>query len=114
MTEFQKSKDSPKEGEDTLEESVSLGDTLEENDTLGEVSSEEEDTLEYCGDDILFKSFDALKQMIIDGKFSDEIKQDMYETINTYINNDWKIDKDMITYLFTGWMIHTHLNNNKE
>ncbi len=70
---------------------------------------------EYCGDEILFKSFDELKQMIHDDKFDENTKQDIFETINMYIKNeDSRIDKDLLKYLFTGWAVHMNLKRNSK
>lgn len=62
--------------------------------------------MEYCGDEKLLESLEMLKTMISDKKFPEKVKQDMFETFDAYIKGDWELDKDMIKYLFTGFMMH--------
>ncbi len=63
-------------------------------------------------DQLLFESFEKLKTMIEQKEFSEDIKQDMYETIHSYIQKDFEVDKDMIKYLITGWAVYYTLKRN--
>ncbi len=66
---------------------------------------------DYCGDEELLASFDILKKMVMDGVFDEAMKQDIYEAIDCYIKQDFQVTNDMLKYLFTGWYVHSNLQN---
>lgn len=61
----------------------------------------------------LISLIDKLKEMIYKESFDIEEKQDIYETVNSYLNNDFQIDKNFIQYLFMGWYVYENLNLEK-
>ena len=62
---------------------------------------------DYVDDLELIKSLNQLQDCI---KYMDEdTKQDLYHTIQSFLNNDRQLDLDMVQYLCTGFICHSVL-----
>ena len=68
---------------------------------------------EYIGDIELYKCMDTLKDMITSGKFSDDVKQEIYETIKCYVEGKHRLDPETVSCLFTGFIIRSMLPKQK-
>lgn len=86
-----------------------------------EISELEED-VEYCGDVELLRMLDELKSKITKNEINTNIKYEFSQFIKLVLENfstndflqkinEMKEEKEVIKYLFTGWMMHHIINN---
>lgn len=61
-------------------------------------------------DDKLLQLLDTLKEQICNNFYSEEQKEDIEESIQSFVDNDFAIRKDVLKYLFTGWWVHQQTN----
>lgn len=54
----------------------------------------------------LLRTIDTLRELIEQNHFSEPQMQDISETANAYVRDEWDIDTDMVKYLFTGFWMH--------
>ena len=65
----------------------------------------------YVGDDNLISCLRTLKDMIVNNKFSDNTKQEIYDTMMCYIEEKHRLDPETVKLLFTGYLMQHLLNN---
>ena len=60
---------------------------------------------EYVGDNIFIECLNDMKRHIEEGKFSDMIKEEIYETLQSYIKGEHRLDPETVKCLFTGYYL---------
>ena len=66
---------------------------------------------EYVGNHKFFQCLDMIKSSVVEGKFTDDKKQEMYETFQCYIKGEHRLDPETVKCLFTGYFIRQIMNN---
>ncbi len=60
--------------------------------------------MEYIGDQELLKVVNQIKDKIV--QMNDETKQDLYEVLISYLEDNHTLNPDAIQYLCTGFILH--------
>lgn len=69
---------------------------------------------EYVGDEEFFRCLSALRDMVVSGKFSVDIKQEIYETLKCYVDGKHRLDPETVSCLFTGFIVRNLMTKKQE
>ena len=60
---------------------------------------------DYVGDEEFYACIKTLRKMAKGDAFEDDVKQEIYETLQCYIKNEHRLAPETIECLFTGYVI---------